>query len=146
WLVGDYLFGRRAAFPAIASAVGLAYAPQLLAFFVLTPFIGNAFSWLLSLWSLLAMIIAVRVGLGLEPWQAIVTSGLGWLLIQVWKRTLGSPVYALGRWLHRRAAGVPLEFTPRDLPRLRHQPKWLASWAQWKKSSLFGDSPMLYIP
>jgi hypothetical protein len=132
WLIASYVFGLPAPLAGVVSAVGLAYAPQLLAFFVLTPFLGNPFSILLSLWSMLAIIVAVRVGLGMEMWQAIVTSGLGWLLIQVWQRTLGKPVYALGRWLERHAAGVPLEFTVNDLIRLRHRPRWLVNLPNWR--------------
>lgn len=145
WLVGAYLFGRSETFTAMASAVGLAYAPQLLAFFILTPFLGNTFSWLLSLWSLLAIMVAVRVGLGLETWQAIVASGLGWSLIQVWKRTLGRPIYGLGRWLQRRAAGVPLAYTAEDLPHLRRRPLWLKNWETWKERSGLTDTQVLYL-
>jgi hypothetical protein len=122
WLVGSYFFGRNPPIVEVAAAVGLAYAPQLLAFFTLIPFLGNAFALLLSLWSLLALVVAVQVGLGLSLWQAVVASGLGWVLIQLWKRTLGRPIYALGRWMKRRAAGGALPFTLEDLPRLRHRP------------------------
>lgn len=132
WLVGVYVFQRSEPIMAIASAVGLAYAPQLLAFFALTPFLGNAFSIWLSLWSMLAIVVAVRVGLGLETWQAVAASGLGWALIQLWRRTLGRPIYALGRWLQRRAAGVPLEFSPTDLPRLRRRPRLLENLEAWR--------------
>lgn len=133
WLVVTYVFGQSIPFLTVMSAVGLAYAPQLLAFFVLTPFLGNVFSILLSLWSLLAIIVAMRVGLGLGLWPAVLTSGLGWLLIQVWQRTLGRPLYAVGRWLERRAAGVPLELTVQDLIRLRHRPRWLETMPHWKE-------------
>lgn len=145
WLIGGVIFRHAEPFTAIASAVGLAYAPQLFAFFVLTPFVGNTFSWLLALWSLLAMVVAVHVGLGLETWQAVVTSVLGWSLIQVWKRTLGRPVYALGRWLHRRAAGVPLEFTAHDLPRLRRRPRRLKNGEHWQKWPGLTEPQMLYL-
>ncbi|HMN30549.1 MAG TPA: hypothetical protein PKE45_20530 [Caldilineaceae bacterium] len=132
WLIAGYGFDRPVPLLRVASAVGLAYAPQLLAFFVLTPFLGNPFSILLSLWSMLAIMVAVQAGLGLDLWEAVVTSGLGWLLIQIWQRTLGQPIYALGRWLERRAAGVPLEFTVKDLIRLRHRPQWLVNLPDWR--------------
>jgi hypothetical protein len=132
WLVATYLFARPVSLIGTASAVGLAYAPQLFAFFVLTPFLGNLFSILLSLWSMLAIVVAVRIGLGLEMGPAVLTSGLGWLLIQVWQRTLGRPVYALGRWLEKRAAGVPLEFTVSDLMQLRHRPQWPTNFPDWQ--------------
>ncbi len=132
WLVAYYVFGRMPPLVAVASAVGLAYAPQLLAFFELTPFFGNSFSILLSLWSTMAIVVAVRVGMGLETWQAVAVSGLGWLIIQLWRRTIGRPLYGLGRWLQRRAAGVALEYTPQDLAALRRYPAWLESFDTWR--------------
>jgi hypothetical protein len=98
---------------------------------------------------MLAIVVAVRVGLGLEMWQAAVASGLGWLLIQIWRRTLGRPIYALGRWLQRRAAGVPLQFTLRDIQKLRHQSRFLENWLHrrgWQNrfkmsKSTKGDQP-----
>jgi hypothetical protein len=140
WLVGVYGFGADVSWMAVAAAVGLAYAPQLLAFFELTPFLGNPFGVLLSLWTLLAIVIAVRAGLGLETWQAIATSGLGWLLLQAWRRTLGAPVYALGRWIEQRAAGVPLRYGAADVPRLRRRPKWLQTMEQWRQQRGSGNS------
>jgi hypothetical protein len=133
WLVGVFAFGADVSWAEVSAAVGLAYAPQLLAFFELTPFLGNPFGVLLSLWTLLALVIAVRAGFGLETWQAVAASGLGWLLLQVWRRTLGAPVYALGRWIEQRAAGVPLRYGAADVPKLRRRPKWLHSMGQWRR-------------
>ena len=138
WLVGVYAFGAQASWMAVAAAVGLAYAPQLFAFFELTPFLGNPFGVLLSLWTLLAIVIAVRAGFGLETWQAVATSGLGWLLLQAWRRTLGAPVYALGRWIEQRAAGVPLRYRQQDVPRLRRRPQWLRTMDEWRKRHVHG--------
>lgn len=132
WLVGAYVFGQTVSFTAVACVVGLAYAPQLLAFFELTPFLGNPFSIILSLWSMVAIVVAVRVGLDLELWQALLASGLGWVFIQLWRRTIGRPIYALGRWLQRRAAGGPLEFTISDLAALRRHPAWLENLDHWR--------------
>jgi hypothetical protein len=130
WVVGVYAFGAEVSWMAVAAAVGLAYAPQLLAFFELTPFLGSPFALLLSLWTLLAIVIAVRAGFGLETWQAVATSGLGWLLLQAWRRTVGAPVYALGHWIEERAAGVPLRYGAADVSTLRRRPKWLQNMGQ----------------
>jgi hypothetical protein len=140
WLVGVYAFGAEVSWMAVAAAVGLAYAPQLLAFFELTPFLGSPFGVLLSLWTLLAIVVAVRAGFGLETWQAVATSGLGWLLIQAWRRTVGAPVYALGRWIEQHAAGVPLRYGAADVPRLRRRPKWLQNMGQWRQQRLRENS------
>ncbi len=139
WLAGYYLFDRATPWMAVATVVGLAYAPQLLAFFELTPFFGNSFSILLSLWSMMAIVVAVRFGLLLETWQAVVVSGSGWLAIQLWRRTIGRPIYGLGRWLQRRAAGVPLKYTTEDLPVMRRQPRWLESFDTWRQHMNQGD-------
>jgi hypothetical protein len=132
WGVSTYMFGATEQFVAVAAAVGLAYAPQLLAFFELVPFLGNAFAVLLTLWSMLAIVIAVRVGTGIEWWQAIVTSGLGWLLILLFRRSIGRPVYALGHWVERRVAGNPLAFSMKDVPQLRHASDIFQNLEQWR--------------
>jgi len=132
-LVGVYAFGVQVSWVAVAAAVGLSYAPQLFAFFELVPFLGSPIGVGLSLWSLVAILISLRAGLGLEIWEAAVTAGLGWVLLQVWRRTLGMPIYALGRWLEMAAAGVPLRYRPSDVPKLRRRPVWLQSLDQWRQ-------------
>lgn len=119
WLVGFYLFNRAVSYATVGRAVGLAYAPQLLGFFILTPYLGSLFSLIIAVWSLLATVVAVHVGLELTLWQAVVCSGVGWLLVVAWRRTLGRPVLAFQRWLQRRMAGVPLQWTLRDLRKVR---------------------------
>jgi hypothetical protein len=133
YVVGVYAFGARASWAAVAAAVGLSYAPQLFAFFELAPFLGGPIGIGLSLWSLLAILISLRSGLGLELWEAAATAGLGWLLLQIWRRTLGVPIYALGRWLEGVAAGVPMRYRLSDVPRLRRRPVWLQSIDQWRQ-------------
>lgn len=119
WVVARWAFGANQPFWGVASAVGLAYAPQVLAFFELMPYLGNFFGLVLSLWSMLAIVVAVHVGTGLPTWEAALTSLLGWVLIQVWRRSLGMPIYALGRFLQTRAAGSPLHLSVDDIQRLR---------------------------
>lgn|GEM_PF-797888 len=132
WLMGAFFYGLDFPFIAIASAVGLAYAPQLLAFFELVPFLGNPFGIILSLWSMLAIAVAIYVGLNFTFGQALLASATGWLLIQVWRRTIGIPVYALGHWIQDRAAGAPLRFEIKDIPRLRHTPRLLENIDTWR--------------
>ncbi len=119
WLVGVYLFNREMTYTIVARAVGLAYAPQLLGFFVLTPYLGSLFALIIGVGSLLATVFAVQVGLRLTIWQAVACSGVGWLLVQIWRRTLGRPLLRLELWLRRRTAGVPMLWTSHDLSQLR---------------------------
>lgn len=135
WLAAGLLFGVRAPLLAVASAVGLAYAPQIFSFFILTPYLGNAFSVLLSLWSMLAVVLAVRIGVGLQTWQAVVVAGMGWLLLQVMRRTIGLPVLHIQRWMAAHAAGVALDVRPRDVLNLRrHRARtWYTQLESWRR-------------
>ncbi len=144
WLVGSYLFGHVESFVAIAGVVGLAYAPRLFAFFTLIPFFGNTLSLLMSLWSMLAVIIALQVGLQLDLWQAVATGGAGWFLVQIWQRTLGRPVYAIDRWARNLAAGVPLTFTMDDINRIRRPESALLM--QWQERRRQGGNASIQLP
>ena len=122
WSVGNLLTDTYQPWSVVAVVVGLAYAPQILAFFELTPYLGNLIWGILSLWSMLAIVGALRFGWGMETWQALLVSGLGWGLIQAVRRTAGRPILHLQRRLQRRAAGVPLEVGAGDVARLRRHP------------------------
>lgn len=119
WLVGVYIFDRGVSYDVVGRAVGLAYAPQLLGFFVLTPYLGSLFALVIGVWSLLATVVAVQSALNLTVWQAVACSGLGWLLVQTWRRTLGRPLLRFEQWLHRRTTGVTIQWTLRDVRRIR---------------------------
>lgn len=124
WLVGVRLFGRQEEFVVVARAVGLAYAPQLFGFFILTPYLGSLFALVIGVWTLLATVVAVHAGLELTIWQAVACSGVGWLLGQVIRRTLGRPLLAFERWAENRAAGAPLRWTAADVRRIRLPADW----------------------
>lgn len=124
WLVGSRLFDRSQDYVVFARALGLAYAPQLLSFFVLTPYLGSLFALLIAIWTLLATVVAVSAGLNLTIWQAAACSSVGWLLVQVVRRTLGRPLLAFERWAENRAAGVTLRWRMEDVARLRIPADW----------------------
>jgi hypothetical protein len=121
WLVGNALFAQNQPFHDVASVVGLAYAPQLFSFLVLMPFLGNGIGIVLSLWSMLAIVIAVRAGFGIDTWQAVLLAAVGWMLVQLVRRTVGRPVRRIERWVTSRAAGVPLVVRPRDVKIVRRR-------------------------
>ncbi len=108
WLVAGQVFGQRHAFLASARTVGLAYSPQLFGVLVLTPYFGSFIAAVLSVWNLLALLVAVRVVFDLQPWQAVLTAGLGWALLQLVHRTIGWPLQRLTRWVRRTVAGRAL--------------------------------------
>jgi hypothetical protein len=108
WLVGRYGYSRLVPFPTVLRAMALAFSPYLFSFFVLTPYFGS-FLWVaLSIWSLLALVIAASVVLELTLWQALLCNAAGWLLLQLLGRTIGRPVLWLSDAMRRWVAGTML--------------------------------------
>ncbi len=148
WLAGGALFGQEQPLLAVAGAVGLSYAPQLFSFLILAPYFGNLISIILSLWSMLAVIIAIHVGMRLELWQAVVLASTGWVLLQVVRRTVGRPIMRLQRRLASSVAGVPLAFGTRDILRVRRHvsPIWylqLESWRLGRTKAILPPDPLV---
>lgn len=144
WLAVRLVFGVEIAFVAALVVVGLAYAPQLLAFFEMAPYFGNLFAFALSLWTMTAIVIAIRWGMGLELWQAGATGVISWLAIQMWRRSVGRPIYALGRWLTRGAAGKPLPWKVDDVVEGRlHRRQYSSNWKQWRSEWLAANPAAL---
>jgi hypothetical protein len=108
WWVAGRVFGIDANLQQVTRAVGLGYSPYLFSFFILVPFFGALINGVLSLWRLLVVVLAVDVALDLTVRQALLSSGLGWLLLQVIKSTIGRPVIGLTRFIRRHVAGVEL--------------------------------------
>lgn len=108
WLVGIVLFRQDPTLIAVARTLGLAYAPQLLSFFVALPYLGIPISVVLSVWSFLAFLAGLKVALGIGIWETFWCSVLGWIVFQISQRTLGRPVKLVGRWLETKVAGVRL--------------------------------------
>lgn len=126
WSVGSMLSQKEQSWHAVAVVVGLAYAPQLFAFFELTPYLGNLIWGILTLWSMVAIVVALHYGLGIETWQALLVSALGWIVVQAIRRTVGRPIMRFQMWMQHRVAGVPLVVKQHDVARLRRHPieKW----------------------
>lgn len=109
WLVAEFVFGRSQSLPTVLTMTGLAYTPYLLGFFILAPYFGSFIAVALSLWSLVALVNALRVTLELSLLQALLCSGLGWLVLQVLSVTVGQPIQWLASKLRQVAAGQHLE-------------------------------------
>ncbi|MGL6134739.1 MAG: hypothetical protein ACRC1L_11210 [Prochlorococcaceae cyanobacterium] len=108
WLVARLAFGVRVAPSAIVLALGVAHAPQLLAFLGALPYLGVPWLTLLSLWTATAFVVALVEAAGLGSWQAFAALLGGWLVMLLLQRRAGQPLMRLGRGLLNRTAGVDL--------------------------------------
>jgi len=83
WKIGQWLKPHYPTYRDLLSPIGLAYAPQVLNFLTLIPLLGRSLELVLALWSLLAVIVAVRQGLDISTRSAALICLVGWPLIQV---------------------------------------------------------------
>ncbi len=81
--IGQWLKPIDPTYGDLLSPIGFAYAPQVLNFLTLIPFLGRPIELVLSVWSLLAVIVAVRQGLDISTLRAASICLIGWPLIQV---------------------------------------------------------------
>ena len=63
--------------------LGFAHSPGALRIFSFIPFIGGLIAFVVSIWSLVAGIIAVRQALDFSTWRAIGTCVVGWILYMI---------------------------------------------------------------
>ncbi len=117
-LVGRFVFGAHLPFEQMVRVISLAFAPLLLGFFILLPYMGSFLEHVLDVWSFLAMLVALSVTLQLDFWQALVCALLGWAVIQALKYTVGRPVVALERWLRQTIAGSSLSVNTQEVVKL----------------------------
>lgn len=105
WLLGRLLF-KDVVYWEVLNVVGLAQAPHLFGFLVLLPFLGVPVGWLLSLYSLLAILVGIQTVFEVPLWLALIPSGVGWFVLQVFQRTIGQPLTTLAHRVRTRVAGL----------------------------------------
>jgi len=83
WKIGRWLKSDSPSYRALLSPIGFAYAPQALNFLTLIPLLGRPLELILAVWTLLAVIVAVRQALDIRTRQAALICLLCFPLIQV---------------------------------------------------------------
>ena len=106
WWVARVGFDAARPLRDVVAVVGLAYAPQLFGVLVLAPYLGGPLQAVLSVWTLLATLVAASAVFGLTLGQAVACTAGGWLLSQLLQRTLGRPVVRAGRRVRAWVAGI----------------------------------------
>lgn len=83
WKIGQWLKPIDPTYSDLLIPTGFAYAPQVLNFLTLIPLLGRPIELFLAVWSLLAIIVAVRQGLDITTRRATFICLVGWPLIQI---------------------------------------------------------------
>lgn len=81
--IGQWLKPIDPSYDDLLSPIGFAYAPQVFNFLTLIPLLGRPIELILGVWSLLAVIVAVRQGLDISTRRSAIICLIGWPLIQV---------------------------------------------------------------
>jgi TM2 domain-containing membrane protein YozV len=81
--IGQWMKPNHVSFGELLVQIGFAYAPQSLNFLTLIPLLGRPIEIALSVWSLLAVIVAVRQGLDVSNRKATLICLIGWPIIQL---------------------------------------------------------------
>ncbi|MGF1515953.1 MAG: CAAX protease [Elainellaceae cyanobacterium] len=115
WLITLLPWSENIPFRALATILGISYAPLIFSFFGALPYLGVPILTLLSVWHLLAMV----VGFSAVSYTGFGTSlshiALGWVVLQILQNTVGQPVANFGNRLANAVAGVELVTERRDI-------------------------------
>jgi hypothetical protein len=98
WLIVTLLLGNAHPVRDFVIVVALGSAPAILGFWVLVPYLGNILAWLLRVWIFFAILVGMGAVMGLTFWQALLSCGLGWLLLELLARL---PVFDPEIWRAR---------------------------------------------
>jgi predicted Abi (CAAX) family protease len=95
--------------------VGFSYTPLVFGCFGALPYLGVPILSLLSVWHLLAMVVAIATVADVSGGVAFWYVALGWVVLQILQQTIGQPIANLGRGLANWVAGVELASNKLDL-------------------------------
>jgi hypothetical protein len=97
--IGAWLKPGHVTYRELLVPIGFAYSPQVLNFLTLIPLLGEGIERILAVWSLLAVIVAVRQGLDIKTRWAVLICLVGWPLIQIAIGFVEVIEQLLSRWL-----------------------------------------------
>ena len=89
YLIGDKLLGGTATWGELLRTLGFAQTPGLLMVLAFIPLLGGLVAVVVSVWVLIAGIIAIRHALDFGSGKAVLTAFLGWLAIAIPRAILG---------------------------------------------------------
>jgi hypothetical protein len=89
YLIGDKLLGGTATWGELLRTIGFAQTPGLFMILAFVPVIGRPVAVVVSIWVLIAGVVAIRQALDFSTGKAVATAILGWLVIAIPRAILG---------------------------------------------------------
>lgn len=115
WITGQVLFPSAVPFQTAAKMIGLGATPYLFGFMVLIPYFGTGLHRILNVWSLLIVVSGISYLTGGNLRAAIISVGVGWLVVTILAATIGKPIFNLRRRLFRTVASTDLDLSVSDI-------------------------------
>ncbi len=106
WLVVRFIFALDGRLSNIFILVALSQAPLVFGFLSLFPYLGNFIYHAVRVWSLLALVVAVKAVAGALFWQGIIACLVGWLFVQFIIHMPFLRIKAIDAWLWRVMTGT----------------------------------------
>ena len=105
WLIARILVDHQQPFTNVLTVIALSFAPYLLGFLILIPYLGNIISKILRIWVFLAVTVGVTVTFQFSIWQALLCSVIGWLILELITRIPFLHIKQLDNWLWHISTG-----------------------------------------
>ena len=83
YFIGTRLFQGRATPGEMMRTIGFAHAPGVLNILAFIPVVGAVIGIVVSIWMLIAGVVAVRQALDFDTGKAVITTVVGWLMLFV---------------------------------------------------------------
>jgi hypothetical protein len=90
YLIGDKILGGTATWGELLRTLGFAQSPGLLGILAFLPLLGGLIRFAITIWVLIAGIIAIRQALDFGTGKAIFTAVIGWLALAIPMALLGA--------------------------------------------------------
>jgi hypothetical protein len=119
WVLVNVLHLGSASLADVVLVVGLGYAPMLLSFLVLIPFLGPVIGRILHAWTLVTILASIAVATNSSPWQVLAPGLVAVLLILLVRRWSDRVSVAVLGGISRSAVGTDVMQRTRAMdPRL----------------------------
>lgn len=115
WVIAGLLFQAERPFGDLLIIVSFSYAPLMLGFLVLLPYLGNIILHLLNIWTFLATLAAVAFVYQFGFWQALTCTALGWVSLELLTRLPVVNISRLDSLLWRLSTGKPRALSVEDI-------------------------------
>ena len=106
WLVIQFIFALDSRLGNIFILVAMSQAPLVLGFLSLIPYFGNFIYQAVRVWSLLALVVAVKAVAGALFWQGIIACLIGWLFVEFIIHMPFLRIKAIDAWLWQVMTGT----------------------------------------